>query len=71
MRALVESNPAYSDITLIRVDWDKYRKSKLKKKLKIPRRSTLVMFKEGEEIARIVAQTNRGVIEAMFKAGIN
>lgn len=68
MSALVESNPEYAAVTLIRVDWDEHRKSKLTKSLKIPRRSTLLMFRGGEEIARVVAQTKRDKIEEMFKA---
>ena len=69
--ALMQSNPEYSAITLLRADWDKHRKSAVTKDLRVPRRYTLVMFKDGEEIARVIAQTNKTIIEDMFKAAIS
>ena len=65
------ANPEYSEITLLRADWDTHRKSDLRKELEIRRRSTLVMFSGGEEIARVIAQTNKDVIEDMFKAALS
>ena len=67
----LKANPEYSEITLLRADWDTYRKSALRKELEIRRRSTLVMFSGGEEVARVIAQTNKGVIEDMFKAALS
>ena len=64
----LKAKPEYSEVTVLRADWDTYRKSELIKELEIRRRSTLVMFKGGEEIARVIAQTNEDVIEDMFKA---
>ena len=71
MSALIANNPEYSSIKIIRVDWTEHRKSLVVKELRIPRRSTLVMFKGGEEIARVIAQTNKDAIEDMFKAAIS
>jgi len=71
VRALVESNPDYASVLLIRADWDKHRRTKLTEDLKIPRRSTLLMFKDGQEIARVIAQTNKDAIEEMFKAVVS
>jgi len=68
--ALIEDNPEYADIKLIRADWDTHRRSNFTKELKIKRRSTLVMFKDGKEIARLIAQTNKNMIEGMLKAGL-
>ncbi len=70
MSALIDSNPEYAAVKLIRADWDKHGKSGLRKELKIPRRSTLLMFKGGEEVARVVAQTDKQVIEDLFKSVI-
>ena len=69
--ALIANNPEYSSIKIIRVDWTEHRKSPVVKELRIPRRSTLVMFKGGKEIARVIAQTNKSVIEDLFKAAIS
>ena len=68
MRALLDSKPEYRKVTIMRVDWDTYRDDKLVKLLRIPRRSTLVMFNNGEEVARVVAQTGSSAIDALFKA---
>jgi len=68
--ALLDSNPAYRSVTIMRVDWDTHRGGDLVRDLKIPRRSTLVMFKGGGEVGRVIAQTSRQPIEALFKAAL-
>lgn len=68
MRALIETNPAYKAVTVMRVDWDRFSKAKIVDELRIPRRSTLVMFSGGKEVARVVAKTASDDIEALFKA---
>ncbi len=70
MSALLDSNPAYRGVTIMRVDWDTHRDGDLVRELKIPRRSTLVMFSAGKEVGRVVAQTGRAPIEALFKAAL-
>lgn len=50
----------------MRVDWDMHRDDAIVSDLKIPRRSTLVMFSKGEEVGRVVAQTSASAIEPMF-----
>ena len=67
MSALVESNPEYAKIRVINVDWDDFRGAPIVSELRIPRQSTLVMFKDGEEVVRLIAQTSKEVIEEMFK----
>lgn len=66
MRALIDDNPAYKAVTLMLVDWDQHRKSDIVSELGIRRRSTLVMFKGGEEIGRVIAQTSAAAIEPLF-----
>jgi len=68
VRALIEKNPTYRVVTLMRVDWETHQDSDLVRDLRIPRRSTLVMFDKGEEVGRVVAQTSESAIEALFKA---
>ena len=68
MRALIKNNPNYQSVKLLRVDWDTHRDSELVRELRIPRRSTLVMFDKGKEVGRVVAQTSESAIEALFKA---
>ena len=68
MRALVADNAEYQRVKLIRVDWDMHRDDAIVEELDIPRRSTLVWFKGGEETGRVVAKTSAEHIEPMFAA---
>lgn len=70
MSALINSKPEYSGIKFIRADWDEFGRSELTKELKIPRRSTLLMYTGGEEVARVIAQTNKDAIEQLFIAAL-
>ena len=71
MRAVIDSNPQYQEVSVYRVDWDFYRDAQFTKELRIPRRSTLVMFNgKGEEVGRLIAQTGKKQIEELFKAAL-
>ncbi|MBT0957624.1 thioredoxin family protein [Alphaproteobacteria bacterium KMM 3653] len=64
--ALRAGDSAYEAISFINVDWDKYRRDDLTKRLNIPRRSTLVVLKGEEELGRIVAGTSREAIKGLM-----
>ena len=66
----MEENEAYRAVTVMRVVWDNHGDGELVRELKIPRRSTLVMFSKGREVGRVVAQTGVAAIETLFKAAI-
>ena len=69
--ALRAENPAYeAAITFINVDWDQYGSGDLAQALKIPRRSTLVLLKGREELARIVAGTAMDALRALLDKGV-
>ncbi len=69
--ALKAENPGYEQkIAFYKVDWDVYGNHTLAKDLKIPRRSTLVLFKGRKELGRIVAGTSRADIKALLEAGL-
>ena len=69
--ALRAENPAYeAAITFINVDWDQYGTGDLAQALKIPRRSTLVLLKGREELARIVAGTATDTLRALLDKGV-
>ena len=70
MRALIDSNPQYASVKLIRADWDQWGRSDVLKDLGIRRRSTLIMFEDGAEVDRVIAQTSQASIDALFKAVI-
>ena len=67
IEALKAADPAYdSAITFLNVDWDQWGEGELAKQLNIPRRSTLVVLKGGEELGRIVAGTAKADIKALM-----
>lgn len=69
--ALRDANPAYdAAITFYRVDWDAYGGGTLSRSLNVPRRSTLVMFRDGVEVARVVAGTREADIRTLLDAGL-
>jgi thiol:disulfide interchange protein len=71
MDRLKAANPDYEkSITFIAVDWDEYGRSDLVKRLKVPRRSTLVALKGNAELGRIVAGTREADIKALMDAAL-
>ena len=70
MGALIGENPEYRAITVMRVDWDTHRDSGIVRELDVRTRSTLVMFSGGREVGRVIAETGRDDIEALFKAAL-
>ena len=69
--ALKTANPAYdAAITFINVDWDQYGEDPLTLRLNIPRRSTLVVLKGGDELGRIVAGTATEDIQALMDVAL-
>ncbi len=71
IEALRAADPAYdAAITFYRVDWDTYGRGAFATSLGVPRRSTLVMFRDGAEVARIVAGTAEADIRALLDAGL-
>ena len=71
IHALTDENPAYEEnITFIKVDWDKFKNSKLARELNIPRRSTLVVLKGDDELGRIVAGTSKAAIKELMDTAL-
>ncbi len=70
MRALQDKHPELKAVTVMRVDWDTHSDSPIVKELGVRRRSTLVAFKGGQEVARVVADTRESAIEALLRAAL-
>ena len=70
MSAIVDGNAKYKAVKLIRVTWDTFKDAPIARELNVSRRSTLVMFTGGKEVGRVVSQTSKGPIEALFKAAV-
>lgn len=69
INALRAKGEPYDSLTMLAVDWDENRRSKLIETLNVPRRSTLIMFKDGKEVGRIVAGTGNSEIQALIDKG--
>lgn len=70
--ALRDADPAYdAAIAFYRVDWDEYGGSELAEAYSVPRRSTLILIRDGAEVARIVAGTREEDIRGLLDLGLN
>ena len=69
---LKSENPAYEQaVTFVDVDYDKHGNGPLANRLRIPRRSTLVVLKGDQELGRIVAGTAKSEIKALMDTALN
>ncbi len=66
MSALKDANESYANITWIKVDWDLYRSDDWVKEMRVQNQSTIVAFKEGEQVGRVIGQTGEGAISALL-----
>lgn len=67
---LQKSDTSIRKIPILRVDWDRYRSKSITKSLRISRQSTLVMFKGGREVGRLIAQTGKSSIKRLMQRGL-
>lgn len=67
---LIEQNPAYGEITYMRVNWDEEERGPLVAEMGISRRSTLVVLKGETELGRIVAGTGKDEIAALLNLAL-
>ena len=70
MSALLQENPEYQAVTIITVHWDTGARKEIGRQLGVRRQSTLVMFRDGQEIDRIAWNSSKSAIEPLFKAAI-
>ena len=60
------SNPAYRNIVIMRVDWDRYRTADISRSLRVSRQSTLILMKGNQEVGRLIAQTSESAIKGLL-----
>ena len=68
--ALIENNEAYRAVTVMKVDWDKFRGEPITKELNVRRQATLVMFNDGKEVDRLISQTSADIIRQLFDKAV-
>ncbi len=62
--------PAYNRLTFIDVDWDTFGRAQLTEKLKVKRRSTLLVMKNGSEIARLENEPYARKVRALLDTAL-
>lgn len=67
----LSDNPAYTNLTFVDVDWDTFGPSQMTKRLKVERRSTLLVMKNGKEIARLVNEPYARKVRALLDAALD
>ncbi|GGX38722.1 hypothetical protein GCM10007385_01970 [Tateyamaria omphalii] len=67
--ALAE-NPAYANLTFVDVDWDTFGPSQMTQRLKVERRSTLLVMKNGNEVTRLVNEPYARKVRALLDAAL-
>ena len=71
LKKLRESYPRYDKyITFILIDWDSYKRHEVTTSRKIPRRSTMLLIKDGKEANRLVAQTSEQKIKTLLEQAV-
>ena len=71
IEALRAENPAYdAAMVFVKVDWDDFRKHEVTTSRGIPRRSTLLVLRGDEELARLVAGTGKEQIKSLLDLGL-
>ncbi|MEP5153312.1 thioredoxin family protein [Planktotalea sp.] len=72
LETLKSQDPSYEqNITFIDIDWDTYGPSVMADRMKITRRSTLVVLKGKREITRLVADTSERNIKKLLDSALN
>ena len=62
--------PEYRALTFIDVDWDTFGPSVLSQRLKVERRSTLLVMKRGKEVARLVNEPYAHRVRELLDAAL-
>ncbi|WP_299619472.1 thioredoxin family protein [uncultured Tateyamaria sp.] len=62
--------PAYGQLTFVDVDWDTFGHSQMTERLKVTRRSTLLVMKNGSEVARLVNEPYDRKVRALLDAAL-
>ncbi|MEL6451561.1 MAG: thioredoxin family protein [Pseudomonadota bacterium] len=63
-------NPAYGQLTFVDVDWDTFGQAQMTQRLKVERRSTLLVMKNGDEVARLVNEPYARKVRALLDTAL-
>lgn len=62
--------PAYGQLTFVDVDWDTFGGAQLTERLKVTRRSTLLVMKNGKEVTRLVNEPYADKVRALLDTAL-
>ncbi|MEO0403103.1 MAG: thioredoxin family protein [Pseudomonadota bacterium] len=62
--------PEYANLTFVDVDWDTFGRAVLTERLKVTRRSTLLVMKNGKEVARLVNEPYARRVRALLDTAL-
>lgn len=63
-------NPEYGRLSFVDIDWDTFGQSQLTQRLKVKRRSTLLVMKRGKEIARLENEPYARKVRALLDTAL-
>ncbi len=61
-------DPAYKNLVVLRLNYDTQKAER--RKLKVPRQSTLIAFNGRKETGRLVAVSDRGAIQSLLRSAL-
>lgn len=67
---LIAEEPEFTRLRIVEVDWDTYGPSQMAQRLKVERRSTLIVMKRGEEVTRIVNEPDRRALQRLLETAL-
>ena len=70
VRALIEDNEVYANIRVIGIDMHIHGRSRITSEMKVVHHSTMVTFRDGREVARLVGHVGRKQIEELIKTAL-
>ena len=67
---LLAEEPRYSALTFMDVDWDTFATAQRTERLRVERRPTLVAMRNGEEVARLVADPSEQALRRFLDTAL-
>ena len=67
MRALIEKNEEYVNIQVVGIDMDVHGRSDITRDMKVRHHSTMVMYRNGKEVGRLIGHVKQGPIEQLMR----
>lgn len=67
---LIAENPRFENLTFLDIDWDTFGASRMTEGLRVNRRSTLVVMKQGREIARLENEPHEDKLRALLETAM-